>query len=760
MKKLIIIIMLIIGICLIGKAQIGCYNVMDKNVCLYPIDGDSFYFITVYDGIKDTNQITELMGEFGKVKNVHIYSINNLLTNEKLTRASIILIATSTNYIELSKKINKVIPVLVSPKLNGTWYEGVRKGEVYITAGLTANLKGDEGYNYLVENADIHNVILTKRYTDLINKFRYRVHMRLKGPSDINILQLAETLEATGLFKQVNPLLTGKVKNSNSNDPLFNQQWGLKNVGQPQFNPILTGLDVNACEAWAITKGSPDIVVAVVDDGIDKNHQDLKNNIYNTFSYSTFNGLNASVLWPTSIADPTDIKGHGTAVAGIIAAEKDNQNLTGQYEGIAGMAPNCKLMDISNPFYKNIAYANQYKDIAEGIDQAWMNGASVINCSWQIVQNEPEIVDAMNRALTLGRNGLGCIVVVASGNNELIPAGDNSVQFPGSAIPKLLVVGALQPCGARSGDPACGFSLFGSKYEGGSVDVMAPGVWINHTDVTGSAGFNSVGDYWVGEGTSYAAPHVSGLAALILSVNPCLTGQEVRDIIESTCQAVGPYTYEPDEMITGRPNGPWHEEMGYGLIDAEAALKATIQYLQDETETLTGVEHKLIGGAIYAGDNVTPTKGPYPYIVDSGAQVDVVSNKQIVLKKGVHIKAGATFHAYIDDDVSDCTDWFYDYSPNLKRSPTVFSFYEPEQLDELLFAVYPNPSSNTFNIEFSEIQEEVDLVLADVSGRHLTTNKYSGAKKLQLKKPTLPGIYLLSICINGNCQNQKIISLE
>ena len=88
-------------------------------------------------------------------------------------------------------------------------------------------------------------------------------------------------------------------------------------------------------------------------------------------------------------------------------------------------------------------------------------------------------------------------------------------------------------------------------------------------------------------GTSAAAPHVAGVAALILSINPTLTGQQVRNIIESTAQKIGGYNYQ---ITAGRPNGTWHQEMGYGLVNAHAAAQAacaTTFNLTNQTVTTT-----------------------------------------------------------------------------------------------------------------------------------------------------------------------------
>ena len=126
-----------------------------------------------------------------------------------------------------------------------------------------------------------------------------------------------------------------------------------------------------------------------------------------------------------------------------------------------------------------------------------------------------------------------------------------------------MVVGAISPKGERKSKQSCDNENWGSCY-GSALDVVAPGVRIPTTTSDGNyrTDFN---------GTSSACPHVAGVAALVLSVNPNLTALQVRNVIESTAQKIGGYNYQG---VSGRANGTWHEEMGYGLVDAYAAVRA------------------------------------------------------------------------------------------------------------------------------------------------------------------------------------------
>jgi subtilisin family serine protease len=173
---------------------------------------------------------------------------------------------------------------------------------------------------------------------------------------------------------------------------------------------------------------------------------------------------------------------------------------------------------------------------------------------------------------------------------------DSDVLYPANSNSEILAVGAINQIGKRK-TPSSSWdteTVWGSNY-GEELDIVAPGVLIPTLDLVDSYGYNpnqplhenfngtlvssdyDDDDYTLQfNGTSSAAPHVSGVAALILSANNGLSSIEVSDIIESTSKKIGGYSYTTE---TGRSNGTWHEEVGYGLVDAGAAVhKAVCQY--------------------------------------------------------------------------------------------------------------------------------------------------------------------------------------
>ncbi|MGC6430329.1 MAG: S8 family serine peptidase [Jejuia sp.] len=355
--------------------------------------------------------------------------------------------------------------------------------------------------------------------------------LKLNTNNNKSSLQVCNEFYETGKFADVDPAFMFNFDNSCSNDSDFGDLWGLNNTSN-------SNIDINICDAWSITEGSG-INVAVLDQGIDKTHNDLSDNI-TSLSFDTQNGTSPSVF--------TNGRNHGTHVAGTIGAEKDN-NLQ-----VVGVAPQSEIMSISHTLSITPDIS---EELANGINWAWQNGAHIINNSWgdqggQFFNQLHSAIleDAINNALNNGRNGLGTVLVFASGNRSPV------IDYPANSNPSITTVGAITSTGNRSN-----FSGFGNE-----LDVVAPGSNILSTTPNQStASWN---------GTSMAAPHVAGIAALILSVNPNLTVQEVNTIIESTAQKVGGYSYSNNP---NRPNGTWDDEMGYGLVDAYASVQMAQQ---------------------------------------------------------------------------------------------------------------------------------------------------------------------------------------
>jgi subtilisin family serine protease len=386
-----------------------------------------------------------------------------------------------------------------------------------------------------------------------------------------NAVEAANFFYETKLFESALPEFIFEVT-MHSNDPYFNDQWGLKNIGQYGGTP---GVDMNIEAAWTQTTGSPNIRVAVFDSGIDMNHPDLIDNVDQD-------------LW-IDLTNPDANKYltynyHGTCVAGAIGAKKDN-NI-----GISGVSPGSKLISI-----KFDKWSVSVTQLAKGFIWAIDNGIDVISCSWGLSPTGTEELDeAIDSALTYGRGGRGCVVVFSVGNDNSL-----GIAYPANSDPRIIAVGAISPCGDLKSPYSCDSMTWGSNY-GSQLDVVAPGVLITTTDqihafFAGKDNYNDkegINDHFntlyynhtihsqiwdypdkaytkFFYGTSASCPYVAGIAALILSKDSNLTVQQVGDAIERSATKLSSSTYE---MTNGHPNGTWDCFTGYGLVNAYAAL--------------------------------------------------------------------------------------------------------------------------------------------------------------------------------------------
>lgn len=290
-----------------------------------------------------------------------------------------------------------------------------------------------------------------------------------------------------------------------TNDTHFDRQWGLHNTGQTTCNTegdiCVTGTedtDVDAPEAWAITPGSSNIKIAILDSGIDTDHPDLAGKVVASADF-TGSGIE-------------DNYGHGTHVAGIAAANTNNST------GVAGLGNNSVLMNVK--VLNNEGYG-AYSWIANGISWAVQNGAKVINMSLGSSQRSLTLQAAVNHAW---ENGV--VLVAAAGNSN-----NPSRTYP-AYYSNCIAVAATD-----NNDTKASFSSYGKW-----VDVAAPGENIYSTFPNHPFYLQTVYDrsqnYDFGSGTSMSTPFVSGLAALVWSTDYGTSAQSVRDQIEQTADVV------------------------------------------------------------------------------------------------------------------------------------------------------------------------------------------------------------------------------
>lgn len=297
-------------------------------------------------------------------------------------------------------------------------------------------------------------------------------------------------------------------------DTYFYLMWGLNNTGN---------IDIDAPEAWDIERGENSVTVAVIDTGVQTNHPDLAGQFVTGYDF---------YFDDTSVYDGLD-DDHGTHVAGTIAAI-DNSI------GVIGVAPNIKIMPL-----KFLGPDGGYiSDAIDAINYAKQNGADIINASWGGGGYSESLKNAIE--------SFGGVFVVAAGNNKTDT--DKNPYYPASyTSSNIISVAAIDKYGALAS-----FSNYGLN----SVDIAAPGVDIASTYPD---------SYAYMSGTSMAAPHVSGIIALLKSYNNSLTTQELINKLYSTAK---PYNSLNGKVKTG------------GMANAKAALLASAPPIVDTISPL------------------------------------------------------------------------------------------------------------------------------------------------------------------------------
>jgi subtilisin family serine protease len=314
----------------------------------------------------------------------------------------------------------------------------------------------------------------------------------------------------------------------NTDDTYKDLLWGLDNTGQSANGVLGTAdADMDAPEAWAISEGTnASIIVAVLDTGIAYNHPDLQANMWDGTNCKSDTGafLGGCIHgydFLDNDKDPlpagTYFTSHGTHVAGIIAATKNNG------KGVMGIAPNAKLMALRFDY--------TLSEEVKAINFARQNGAKIINASFGGYYSQSEF-DVIN----LFRQSGGILVAAASNDNR---NNDITYVYPANYnLDNIISVAATD-----QNDNLASFSNYGLT----TVDVGAPGVNIYSTISDSTGGGDELYGYM--SGTSMATPEVAGLAALIWGTKSSLTAAEVKDIILNTGDAI---TSLNDKTVSGK----------------------------------------------------------------------------------------------------------------------------------------------------------------------------------------------------------------
>ncbi|AUT00997.1 peptidase S8 [Nostoc sp. CENA543] len=385
------------------------------------------------------------------------------------------------------------------------------------------------------------------------------------------IFDLAETLLNEETVELCHPELVREFRQRQA----FPQQWHLKET-------TINAKNINAHAyveaAWKLSEGAG-TTIAIIDDGVDIDHEEFRSS--------------GKIVAPRDVTRknnnprPGNSDNHGTACAGVACGD-------GNF-GASGVAPKAKLMPI------RFVSALGSVDEAEAFVWAAQNGADVISCSWgppdgiwweptdpghlQKVPLPDSTRLAMEYAFTKGRNGKGCVILFAAGN------GNESVDNDGYAsYPKVIAVAACNDFNRRSAYSDFGKAVWCAFPSNNGYSSQTPGIWT--TDRTGRFGYNNgtvsqgdqAGNYTNSfGGTSSACPGVAGVAALILSRNPNLRWDEVKDIIKRSCDRIDESggNYDAD----GR--SPFY---GYGRVNALKAVELASPPQIDPVGIFTAVQ--------------------------------------------------------------------------------------------------------------------------------------------------------------------------
>lgn len=347
-------------------------------------------------------------------------------------------------------------------------------------------------------------------------------------------------------------------------DSLFNQQWHLHNTGQ---SGGVAGIDLNVLEVWEKYTGAG-ITVGVVDDGVDYTHSDLSPNYDHSLDWDTVNN-DGNARPESSYGDE-----HGTAVAGVIAGANNGSGIVGvAYDStIAGLrigfgpyGTTQQINDASARFDDFDVVNNSWgftDAYADNFDQVW----------YQTMENN------MQTAVETGRDGLGTNIVFAAGNDRA--EGDNVNYHNLMNTPYTITVGAITRTGV--------YSDFSTP--GAAVLVSAPGTYIVTSDNVGSSGYVS-GDYVGINGTSFAAPAVAGVVALMLEANGDLGYRDVQEILAYSARHIdtGFSDWQYNGANTWNGGGlHFSHQYGFGLTDAGTAVKLAESW--DLQSTYTNIE--------------------------------------------------------------------------------------------------------------------------------------------------------------------------
>lgn len=448
------------------------------------------------------------------------------------------------------------------------------------------------------------------------------------------VLAVRSEYEASAEIDHAEPIYRKRVFDSNfPNDTRFDEQWALRNTGQTGGTP---GADISIDTAWGLETGDPSVVVLVVDSGIDVDHPDLAPNLWVNPNAGPENGYDGDVHGWNFVDDNANIadaSGHGTQVSGIIAAVTHNG------EGIAGIAGGSGVGDGVRLMTARTFTSQSSGGFAQALVYGADNGAVIASNSWGYTEPEvfeQAVLDAIDYFIAYagydaGGEPIGPIqgglVIFAAGNSN-----SSEIFYPGFYAPVIAVAAT------DHNDRKASFSTYGDW-----IELSAPGADILTTHRHGS--FRTV------SGTSFAAPQVSGVAALIASRYPGLPHDTIRTRLTQTADGLD--ASEPDFVGL----------LGAGRINASRALNDDAQTppaevsdlnVVDVTQTSVRLEWTAPGGSETSGQASSYEIRYADFPIDE----DNFADATMVPEPPHPAPAGADEYLEIDQLERDTQYWF------------------------------------------------------------------------------------------------------
>lgn len=479
------------------------------------------------------------------------------------------------NVVELEKKGQQLDDVLDEVRQNDEVEQGTH---VYFAEGSNRPLvpTGEIYITFQEGVSEEEQQIVLDEYALEVEERRSETLIIAKVTANSpNPLKVASALQNISLVQSAEPDLDTFVDEyiDLPSDNLLPHEWHLKNSGRvvdANWN-LRKGADARVIDAWKRlgNTGSSKVVIAVIDNGFDLTHPDLKNKIYKPFD-----------LWNQSshVTQGNPSYTHGTPCASVALAAANGS-------GIVGAAPNAKFMPVSGTSFGLRATEQMF-------DYCITNGADIISCSWGTTDASfslsPLKEEAIAKAAQKGRGGKGCIILYAVGNEN-----EEFVNFY-ATHPDVIAVAA-----STSKDQHATYSNRGREVtvcapSNGDWPILAARAWWDNglSWETGNYKFyrdgrNRGSKYKHFGGTSSSTPLVAGICALMLSANPDLTAKQVKAILSKTADKIG----SPSEYDS---NGH-SKKYGFGKVNADRAVAEAIR-LRDGGSTSTVVEDKVTSG--------------------------------------------------------------------------------------------------------------------------------------------------------------------